>query len=230
MCGIAGFLDPRASTSADALTATVETMAASLNHRGPDDHGSWVDGEAGIALGFRRLAIIDLSPAGHQPMVSSCGRYVLVYNGEIYNAAELRRDLEAAGRTFRGHCDSEVLVEASLDPYEHESLRTCNDIRAEIAAIDRILGADFDTAEASDRDISAGRIARTLVRSFIPFRRIIREISGAEDRERQIEIAVTASMVRRGYLKGLGQARGCDYPSRPHENRIIRERETEDED
>ncbi|MFP6744228.1 MAG: asparagine synthase (glutamine-hydrolyzing), partial [Alphaproteobacteria bacterium] len=112
MCGIAGFLDPRASTSADALTATVETMAASLNHRGPDDHGSWVDGEAGIALGFRRLAIIDLSPAGHQPMVSSCGRYVLVYNGEIYNAAELRRELESAGRTFRGHCDAEVLVEA----------------------------------------------------------------------------------------------------------------------
>lgn len=123
-----------------------------------------------------------------------------------------------------------VLVEASLDPYEHESLRTCNDIRAEIAAIDRILGADFDIAEASDRDISAGRIARTLVRSFIPFRRIIREISGAEDRERQIEIAVTASMVRRGYLKGLGQARGCDYPSRPHEDRIIRAPEAEGDD
>ena len=112
MCGIAGFLDPRASTGAEALTATVAAMAATLSHRGPDDYGSWVDAEAGIALGFRRLAIIDLSPAGHQPVVSSCGRYVLVYNGEIYNAAELRGELESAGRTFRGHCDSEVLVEA----------------------------------------------------------------------------------------------------------------------
>lgn len=112
MCGITGFLDPRASTSADVLGAKVSTMAATLSHRGPDDHGVWVDSEAGIALGFRRLAIIDLTPAGHQPMVSSCGRYVLVYNGEIYNAAELREELAAAGRTFRGHCDSEVLVEA----------------------------------------------------------------------------------------------------------------------
>jgi len=112
MCGIAGFLDPRASTSADVLGATAEAMAATLSHRGPDDDGVWVDGAAGIALAFRRLAIIDLSPAGHQPMVSSCGRYVLVYNGEIYNAAELREELAAAGRTFRGHCDSEVLVEA----------------------------------------------------------------------------------------------------------------------
>lgn len=124
----------------------------------------------------------------------------------------------------------QVLVDASLDPYAHEALSTCNDIRAEIAEIDRILGADFDIAEASDNNISAGRIARTLIRSFIPFRRIIREISGAEDRERQIEIAVTATMVRRGYLKGLGQSRGCDYPSRPHEDRIIRTREDEDED
>ncbi len=112
MCGIAGFLDPRASISAEVLGAKVSVMAATLSHRGPDDDGIWVDGEAGIALGFRRLAIIDLTPAGHQPMVSSCGRYVLVYNGEIYNAAELRKELAAAGRTFRGHCDSEVLVEA----------------------------------------------------------------------------------------------------------------------
>ena len=114
-----------------------------------------------------------------------------------------------------------VLVEAAADPYAHEGLDTCNDIVREIAEIDRVLGNDFDVAEESDRELSAGRIARTIVRSFVPFRRIIREISGAEDRERRVEIAVTAGMVRRGYLKGLGQSRGCDYPASPHPERTV---------
>ena len=83
----------------------------SLSHRGPDDRGVWIDAEAGVALGHTRLAIIDLSPAGAQPMISSCGRFVLSYNGEIYNAPELRAELEQAGRAFRGHSDTEVMVE-----------------------------------------------------------------------------------------------------------------------
>jgi len=114
-----------------------------------------------------------------------------------------------------------ILVEATRDPYAHEALRTCNDIVAEIAEIDRVLGNDFDVAEESGRKLSPARIARTIVRSFVPFRRVIREISGAESRERRVEIAVTAAMVRRGYLKGLGQSRGCDYPARPHPDRTI---------
>lgn len=115
MCGIAGLLDFTPTSSAEALSATASAMAATLIHRGPDDDGVWVDAEAGVGLGFRRLAVVDLSPTGHQPMVSSCGACVLVYNGEIYNADELRRELEDRGRRFRGHCDSEVLVEACAE-------------------------------------------------------------------------------------------------------------------
>ncbi len=111
MCGIAGFLSPKRRFGSDALGKIALDMAGALRHRGPDDEGIWVDAETGIALGHTRLAIIDLSPAGAQPMLSSCGRYVLSYNGEVYNAPELRAELIAAGRQFRGHSDTEVMVE-----------------------------------------------------------------------------------------------------------------------
>ncbi|MDD9799464.1 MAG: asparagine synthase (glutamine-hydrolyzing) [Gammaproteobacteria bacterium] len=110
MCGLAGFVT-RAGAPEDRLRATAEAMAATLRPRGPDDGGVWCDARAGVALGFRRLSIIDLSDAGRQPMVSACGRWTLVYNGEVYNAAELRDDLVRAGKTFRGHSDTEVLLE-----------------------------------------------------------------------------------------------------------------------
>ena len=95
------------------MAAQARAMAAALHHRGPDANGAWSDEEAGVALGHARLSIIDLSPAGAQPMVSSCGRFVIVYNGEIYNADELKRDLATAGRTeFRGHSDTEAVLES----------------------------------------------------------------------------------------------------------------------
>jgi asparagine synthase (glutamine-hydrolysing) len=112
MCGIAGLLDLKSKFGAGELYAIASRMAGSLRHRGPDDQGVWVDAEAGIAFGHTRLAIIDLSTAGAQPMHSSCGRFVICYNGEVYNAPELRAQLEAAGRKFRGHSDTEVIVES----------------------------------------------------------------------------------------------------------------------
>ena len=87
-------------------------MARLVESRGPDDAGEWADPEAGVALGHRRLSIIDLSPHGRQPMVSAGGALVIAYNGEIYNFPELRAELEAAGASFRGESDTEVLLEA----------------------------------------------------------------------------------------------------------------------
>src|SRR5215831_2333514 len=112
MCGVAGLVDTRCAYGAEDWARTAAAMAEPLRHRGPDGSGVWTDPAAGVALAHRRLAVLDLSTAGHQPMKSSCGRLVLTYNGEIYNHAELRDELCAAGRTFRGHSDTEVLVEA----------------------------------------------------------------------------------------------------------------------
>ncbi len=112
MCGIAGFIDTRPGRPAEELAALVAEMADALSHRGPDDEGSWVDPERGVAMGHRRLSIVDLSPSGHQPMMSSAGRYVLSYNGEIYNFRDLRHQLAMEGHPFRGHSDTEVMLAA----------------------------------------------------------------------------------------------------------------------
>src|ERR1035438_3164058 len=112
MCGFAGLLDPAGARGADELTALARTTADTLVHRGPDDGGAWADPEAGIGLGCRRLAVIDLSAEGHQPMVSASGRFVVAYNGEIYNFATLGARLESAGAQFRGRSDTEVLLSA----------------------------------------------------------------------------------------------------------------------
>ena len=114
MCGIAGFLESSPRRSSEVLKEISLRMADTLRHRGPDDGGAWVDAEAGIALSMRRLAILDLSEAGHQPMQSASGRYVIVFNGEIYNCEDLRRELIARGEApaFRGHSDTEVMLAA----------------------------------------------------------------------------------------------------------------------
>ena len=113
MCGIAGFWDQRAVLGNDARAAQLRRMTDALRHRGPDDQGAWIDPQAGVALGQRRLSIIDLSPAGHQPMPSADRRLWIVFNGEIYNYQELRKLLESDGiGNWRGHSDTEVLLAA----------------------------------------------------------------------------------------------------------------------
>jgi asparagine synthase (glutamine-hydrolysing) len=111
MCGFAGFQGGALSRGAEIV---LQAMGNALVHRGPDDGGTWWDGVAGIGLAHRRLSILDLSPAGHQPMASPCGRFVVAYNGEIYNHADLRVELQAAGAGFdwRGHSDTETLLAA----------------------------------------------------------------------------------------------------------------------
>ena len=115
MCGIAGLIDPHRRFAEERLVASAAAMAGTLRHRGPDGHGVWVDAKAGIGLGHRRLSIIDLSSAGRQPMTSCDGRFVITYNGEIYNFRELRADLDARGYPFHGHSDTEVLLGAGVD-------------------------------------------------------------------------------------------------------------------
>jgi asparagine synthase (glutamine-hydrolysing) len=110
MCGIAGIWRRRGKGVAE----TAQRMSSRLIHRGPDDAGIWHDPAAGIALGFRRLSIIDTSPAGHQPMQSASGRFTMVFNGEVYNFESIRRELIESGNapSWRGHSDTEVLLAA----------------------------------------------------------------------------------------------------------------------
>src|SRR5690349_3165208 len=110
MCGIAGFLVP-GGLDQSASAALTEMMSA-IQHRGPDDKGTWVDAASGIALGHRRLSIIDLSPGGRQPMVSRSGRYIIVFNGEFYNYRDVRKRLQDNGETFRTQSDTEVMLAA----------------------------------------------------------------------------------------------------------------------
>ncbi|MDX9753375.1 MAG: asparagine synthase (glutamine-hydrolyzing) [bacterium] len=112
MCGITGFINSHADQTADALRPAILAMTEALAHRGPDDAGYWIDPAQAIALGHRRLAILDLSPEGHQPMHSASGRFVMVYNGEIFNYRTIRDELIQRGYSFRGGSDTEVMLAA----------------------------------------------------------------------------------------------------------------------
>lgn len=110
MCGFAGLL--AGPSDRDRLPELAQALIAPIVHRGPDDSGTWVEPSRRLALGFRRLAILDLSAAGHQPMASASGRFTIAFNGEVFNFRTLRAELEAAGARFRGHSDTEVMLAA----------------------------------------------------------------------------------------------------------------------
>jgi asparagine synthase (glutamine-hydrolysing) len=114
MCGVTGFLGLGGAATEDVVTEHLMAMTNAVVARGPDDQGHWSDMSREVAIGHRRLSIVDLSPAGHQPMLSASGRFVIAYNGEIYNHQELRQELSARGLgpRWRGHSDTETLLAA----------------------------------------------------------------------------------------------------------------------
>lgn len=141
MCGVAGYLDRRGGASEE----LVRHMANQVRHRGPDDSGAWVDPEAGIALGHRRLSIIDLSQSGHQPMVSASGRLVIAYNGEVYNFGELQKVLRQEGIALRGRSDTEAILETM-------------ERRGVAPALDRFIGMfAFALWDREERSLVLGR-------------------------------------------------------------------------
>jgi len=146
MCGLVGFVD-HAGLAGDAPSAgdLLRRLATALRHRGPDDDGVWFDPQTRCGLGFRRLAIVDLTPAGHQPMTSESGRFTVAFNGEVYNFRSLREELAAGGYRFRSHSDTEVMLAA----FEAWGVR---------AATERFVGMfAFAVHDRRDRILTLGR-------------------------------------------------------------------------
>lgn len=135
MCGITGFWDSKQRYTQDDAENIVSGMSNSLTHRGPDDSGTWCDSPVGIALGHRRLSILDLSDSGKQPMMSHCGRYVIIFNGEIYNHLQLRKELPPT-LGFRGHSDTETLLAGFTEWGIRETIEKTNGMFA-LAVWDR---------------------------------------------------------------------------------------------
>lgn len=138
MCGIAGFISSRFS-SQSAMSDTVVNMVNRLSHRGPDDQGIWMDFDSGIALAHKRLAVLDLSSTGHQPAVSDCKRYIMIFNGEIYNHLSIRKELEISKKNsvrssefsvvskihWKGHSDTETLLAAISEWGVSSAIKKC---------------------------------------------------------------------------------------------------------
>src|SRR5665647_2936972 len=130
MCGIAGLIDASGRAGAPDLERRARAMSDAIAYRGPDGSGVWCDADAGVALAQRRLAIIDLTPTGAQPMISADGRWVISYNGEVYNAAAIAASPELAGFAFKGTSDTEVILES----FAHRGIaRTLADINGMFA-------------------------------------------------------------------------------------------------
>ena len=196
MCGIAGFWNPHGLNEGHARDILTD-MTNVIRHRGPDDSGSWTDAAAGIALGFRRLSILDLSPTGHQPMESETSRYVIIFNGEIYNFQELRRELLNGGHRFRGRSDTEVLLAAVSAWGVQEALQRFNGMFA-FALWDRELRTlHLARDRAGEKPLYYGWMGDTLL-----FGSELKALQAHPSFRGEIDRNALALFFRRGYVPG----------------------------
>lgn len=200
MCGVAGFVERTSvGKSQDELVSVARDMANQLVHRGPDELGTWADAKNGVGLGFRRLAVIDLSPTGHQPMTSASGRFVICFNGEVYNHRELRRMMIDCGMEFHGRSDTEVLLAVIERFGVREAIRYSAGMFA--AAIwdrsERRLYLVRD--RLGEKPLYYGWAKRTLV-----FGSELRALQMHPDFESTIDTAAVASLMRFGYIPTPG--------------------------
>src|SRR6266851_546051 len=195
MCGIAGFVSPRLGLDMPALNALAGAMAAEIVHRGPDHQGSYADVERGLGFGFRRLSILDLSPAGHQPMTSASGRNVIIFNGEIYNTEDLRPSEAGAGIVFRGHSDTEVLLESIEMRGIDDALARAIGMYA-FAVYDRVTGRlDLARDRAGKKPLYVGRFGASTL-----FASELRSLRRHPDFRAEIDPRALAAYTRFGYV------------------------------
>ncbi len=195
MCGIAGILDPKGSLRGEQLADAAARMTNALRHRGPDDEGLWSDPAAGIALGHRRLSVIDLSQGGHQPMVSPGGRYVISYNGELYNFARLRGDLERAGVRFASRSDTEVLL-AGIETWGiDDMLGRCNGMFAFALWDRRERALTLIRDRLGEKPLYYGRVGAQVV-----FASELGAIRRHPQLAERVDRAALASFLRYGYV------------------------------
>ena len=199
MCGIVGILDLSRSTSSELLESNVRRMTGALQHRGPDADGIWTDAPAGIALGHRRLAVLDLSPAGQQPMTSVCGRYIISFNGEIYNFADLRAELErdSSEHLWRGRSDTEVLLAAIVRWGVEAAVKRAIGMFA-VALWDRreqLLHLVRD--RMGEKPIYYGQVGRCFL-----FGSELKALRAAENGPRTIDRRALALLLRHSYVPG----------------------------
>lgn len=198
MCGIAGLWRP-AGASEELLCRLVEGMTQAIRRRGPDDSGCWTDARAGLALGHRRLSVVDLSQAGAQPQCSANGRWVISYNGEIYNAPELRARLVATGVQFRGRSDTEVLIEA-VAAWGLERTLTAVDGMFALALWDRQNGQLYLARDRfGEKPLVYGWAGSGLERTLV-FASDLRAVRALPFGPRDIDPAAAALMLQFGYV------------------------------
>ncbi|MBC8088138.1 MAG: asparagine synthase (glutamine-hydrolyzing) [Phycisphaerae bacterium] len=218
MCGIAGFWRPSGS-STDISTRALVRMTDALSHRGPDADGHWVDADRGVALGHRRLSIVDLSPTGAQPMRSRTGRFTMVFNGEIYNFRRLRDELAALGASFRGTSDTEVM----LAGFEQWGLS---------ATLPRLAGmfafAVWDSATdelwlARDR-MGEKPLYLAQFAGQLAFASEIKSFRTLPDFPRDINPTAIATLLRQGYIGGEQSVYRCVTRLRPGSYAVVSSR------